>query len=288
MTAVRTLSISFSLLFFCIFFSTTVSAQLHTKLQWMPDDDVWGIFVKADTTIEPSQDILLGSGQVTVVAPTGFEVADIQSYMGSWVLNARVNAPEENREKDYISFGIRLSEKISQFGEFEETLILTFSALNNECPTSLNLIELADPFVATTPNSMNTNPGNDLQLVDIGQGAAIYSYYGNYDIDSWDCNVVESLTTSLKEIKKREMIKVYPNPFVNQIIFEAKMEGKQPNLQVKITDNIGRLIHDQPMTTDQLQLEIQPQNGLYFYQVMDLDNMKIIESGKLFSKSQSK
>lgn len=286
MMLIRTLSVSLSLLFISLFFSTTLSAQLYTKLQWMPEDNLWGIFVKADSTISPSQEILLGSGQVTVVAPTGFEVTDVNSYMGTWVLNARVNSPEENSDKDYISFGIRLSEKISQLGQYEETLILTFSSLNNDCPSSLYLIEREDPFVTTIPNSMNTNPGNDLQMVDIGQGAAIYSYQGNYALDGWDCNAVDasSMTTSLEDIKRREMIKVYPNPFVDQIVFEANMEGKQPNLQIKITDNIGRLIHNQVMTTEALQINIQPENALYFYEVIDLDKMELLESGKLFNK----
>lgn len=282
---IRTLSVNFSLLFICLFCSTTVSAQLYTKLQWMPEDNLWGIFVKSDSSISPTQEILLGSGQVTVVAPTGFEVTDVKSYMGTWVLNARVNSPIENSEKDYISFGIRLSERVTQLGLYDETLILTFSSMNNDCPSSLNLIEKEDPFMATNPNSMNTNPGNDLQMVDIGQGAAIYSYYGNYALDNWNCNVVvDSLTTSLEEIKRREMIKVYPNPFVNQIIFEAKIDGKRPNLEVKITDNIGRLVHKQIMTTDELQINIQPENALYFYQVFDLDKMELLESGKLFHK----
>lgn len=281
----RAFNISFSILFISIFFSTIASAQLRTKLQWMPEDNLWGIFVKADTTISPSQNILLGSGQVTVVAPTNFEITNMISYMGSWVLNARVNSPIENREKDYISFGIRLSEKVSQLGQYDETLILTFSS-DNDCPTSLYLIEEDDPFVAVSPNSLNTNPGNDLQMVDIGQGAAIYHYQGNYDLDGWNCNaaVVDSLTTSLEDIKQREMIKVYPNPFVDQIIFEAKIDGKRPNLQVKISDNIGRLIHKQIMTTDQLQINIQPENALYFYEVIDLDKMELLESGKLFNK----
>jgi len=286
MMLVRKLSVSISLLFIGLFFSTTASAQLHTKLQWMPEDNLWGIFVRPDSSIAPSQDILLGSGQVTVVAPTGFEVTNMISYMGTWVLNARVNSPIENRDKDYISFGIRLSERVTQLGQYEETLILTFSSVNNDCPTSLSLIEEEDPFVVANPNSLNTNPGNDLQMVDIGRGAAIYSYLGNYALDSWNCNAVvaDSLTTSLEDIKRREMIKVYPNPFVDQIIFEAKMGGKRPNLQVKITDNIGRLIHNQVMTTDQLQINVQPENALYFYEIFDLDKMELLESGKLFNK----
>ncbi len=283
----RTFSISFSILFISIFFSTLASAQLRTKLQWMPEDNLWGIFVKADSTISPSQNILLGSGQVTVVAPTNFEVTNMISYMGSWVLNARVNSPIENGDKDYISFGIRLSEKVSQLGQYDETLILTFSS-DNDCPTSLYLIEEDDPFVVTSPNSMNTNPGNDLQMVDIGQGAAIYRYHGNYDLESWNCNaiVADSMTTSLEDIKRQEMIKVFPNPFIDQIVFEAQMEGKQPNLQIKITDNVGRLIYNEVMKSDRLKINMQAQDGLYFYQVIDLDTMELLESGKLFNKKK--
>ncbi len=273
------------LLFISLIFATTASAQLRLKLQWIPDDNLWGIFVRADSTVSPSQDILLGSGQVTVVAPTGFDISDVTSYMGTWDLNARVNKPIENPEMDYISFGISLSEKVSQLGVYEETLILTFSTTDTECPSSLYLIEEDDPFVVANPNSMNTNPGNDLQMVDIGRGAAIYRYIGNYELESWNCNAgADALTTSLEEIKRREMIKVYPNPFVDQIIFEAKIEGNRPNLQIKITDNIGRLIHKQIMTTDELKINIQAENALYFYEIYDLDKMELLESGKLLNK----
>ena len=161
-------------------------AQLYTKLQWMSEDNHWGIFVKADSTIQPTRNILLGSGQLTIVVPTGFQIGEVKSHMGSWIENARANSPIEQPEKDYISFGIQLSEQVPQLGSSDEVLVVTFSPIDGECPSSLYLIEPDDPFVMASPNSLNTNPGNDLQMIDIGNGASIYRYYGNYARDGWN------------------------------------------------------------------------------------------------------
>lgn len=272
-----------SLFFIYLFCSSTISAQLYTKLQWMPQDNVWGVFVKTDSTVTPSQNILLGSGQFTVVAPTGFEIENMTSYMGTWVQNARAIAPVENPEKDYISFGIRLSESVTQLGLFDEVLVLTFSTSTGNCPSTLFLIENDDPFVTTSPNSLNTNPGNDLQMVDLGSGRAIYKYFGNYDLDSWDCNE-SSITTSVKDFERKQMVKVFPNPFQEELIFELIDKGNRPNLQIQLNDNLGRTIHSQKMENTRVNVAISAENALYYYQIIDLDNNEVVESGKLFKR----
>lgn len=273
-----------ALLFMTLSFSTTSYAQLYTKLQWMPDDNLWGVFVKTDTTIQPSQNIILGSGQVTVVAPNDFEVTNMTSYMGSWIQNARVNGPIENPEKDYISFGIRLSEAVSELGVYEEVLILTFSTTDSECPGSLYLIEEDDPFVSTTPNSMNTNPGNDLQMVDIGKDRSIYQYKGNYDLTAWNCGDPANVTTSLKDFQRKQLVKVFPNPFHKELVFELIDHKNTTNFQVQLRDNLGRLILSERMDSPRLTVDVDTESALYFYQIMDLDQNELVASGKLFKQ----
>lgn len=282
MCLTRTAKKCMAFLFVGFFFSSTLSAQLYTKLQWMPDDQLWGVFVKTDTTIQPSQNVILGSGQVTVVAPNGFEIANLTSYMGSWIQNARVNGPEENPEKDYISFGIRLSEAVSELGVYEEVLILTFSTIDTDCPSSLYLIDKDDPFVAVNPNSQNTNPGNDLRMVDIGNDRQIYQYLDNYDLNAWNCGDPNNVTTSLKDFQREQSVKVYPNPFQKALVFELTDHQNSTNFQIQLRDNLGRLVYSAKMDTPQLKVDINVNNALYFYQVMDLDKNQIVATGKLF------
>jgi len=273
-----------ALLFITLSFSVTSFAQLYTKLQWMPDDNLWGVFVKTDTTIQPSQNVLLGSGQVTVVAPNDFKISGMASYMGSWVQNARVNGPIENPDKDYISFGIRLSEAVSELGVYEEVLILTFSTTDSDCPDALYLIEDDDPFVSTVPNSQNTNPGNDLQMLDIGNGRSIYQYKGNYDLNAWNCSDASNITTSLKDFQREQLIKVFPNPFHKELIFELIDPKNTTNFQVQLRDNLGRLVYSQPMDSPRLIVDVDAETALYFYQIMDLDKNELVASGKLFKR----
>ena len=253
------------------------------KLQWMPQDSLWAVFVKADSTIQPSQNILLGSGQVTVVAPTGFVVKNMTSYMGTWIQNARANAPMENRELDYISFGIRLSEPITGLGIFEETLILTFTTQSSVCPNSLSLIENDDIF-AQNPNSLNTNPGNDLNMVDMGNQRAIYRYEGNYDLEAWNCNSSDNITTSIKDFQRERLVKVFPNPFHQQLIFELIDKNNSLNLQVQLYDSVGRLIQANLMNSPRLKITVADETAMYFYQIIDLEANKMVESGKLIKR----
>ncbi|MEM1120354.1 MAG: T9SS type A sorting domain-containing protein [Bacteroidota bacterium] len=250
----------------------------------MPEDNLWGVFVKADSTIQPSQNIVMGTGQVTIVAPTGFEVANLTSYMGSWVQNATVKAPVENKEKDYISFGIRLVEAVSELGVYDEVLVLTFGTTDADCPSSLSLIESDDPFVTTVPNSLNTNPGNDLRMVDIGNGRRIYDYKGNYDLEAWNCSDPSNVTTSLKDFQREQSIKVYPNPFENELIFERIDRQNNTNYQIQLRDNLGRLIRSEKMDTPRFEIQVEASSALYFYQIMDLDQNRLVAAGKLLRR----
>lgn len=267
-----------------LFFSTISLAQLYTKLQWMPEENLWGIFVKADSSIQPTRNILLGSGQLTVVAPAGFQIGEVTSYMGAWIENARANTPIEQPEKDYISFGVQLSEAVTQLGTNEEALILTFSPVDGECPASLYLIEGNDPFVTTSPNSLNTNPGNDLQLIDVGNGVSIYGYSGNYAIDSWNCNIEEQVTTSLEDFENKTVINVFPNPFNEKINFELFPKNNLADLQITIHDNLGKIVHRQIMTENSLGIDLKVIPALYFYQIIALDSRELIGTGKVLKR----
>lgn len=180
MTTFRTLTIC--LLTFLA--TSIVSAQefqssLEFKVQ-MIADGTYGVFVKPDATINPSGKTQTGAGQVTLVTPINFSYNNLKNLAGTWVENARVDAPVEATDKSYVSFGFVVDNPRIQLFPNEETLLFTFS-----CEAEFNgQIELFDnendPFA--TPNSYGTNPGNDLGVIDLGLkgGMAHYTYARNY------------------------------------------------------------------------------------------------------------
>ncbi len=164
---------------------SSAHAQLEFKLQLM-DDTTWGVYVRPDTTITPTSSTITGSGQVTLVAPTGFTYSGFTNVSGTWLENARVNAPPENPTRDYISFGFQTDNPQIVYQAGSETLLFKFVRVGS-CPDSLYLIENGvDPF-DQLPNSANSNPGNDLSVVDYG-ASAYYYYSRNYAPSAWSCH----------------------------------------------------------------------------------------------------
>lgn len=182
----------FTTLSICLltFFATSfVSAQsndmlssLEFKIQQL-DNGTYGVFVKPDHTITPSNKTQTGAGQVTLVVPTNFDYSNFKNIAGTWEENARVDAPTEATDKSYISFGFVTDYPRIKLFPNEETLLFTFKAdeaFNGQVALFDNQ---NDPFM--TPNSYGTNPGNDLGVIDLGAtgGMVYYSYARNYSTE---------------------------------------------------------------------------------------------------------
>lgn len=155
------------------------NGNLYFSLQQLPDF-TWGVFVKPDATLIPSEKTNAGTGQVTIVAPIGFDYENLENHGGGWVENARVEGPQEAPNSSYISFGfVNDTPKIELYPN-EETLLFTFSA-DASFNGAFSLFENgADAF--STPNSMGSNPGNEIGMLDFGTGKGMqtYRYAGNY------------------------------------------------------------------------------------------------------------
>jgi len=173
-----------SFTFLAIFFAASIFAQSHSiefKLQLLSDNATWGVFVKPDNSILPSDNLNTGSGQVTIVAPVDFEFSNFVSVSGTWIENARVNAPAEATDKSYVSFGFVNDEPRIELFSNEETLLFTFTC-NAVSANAISLFDnIADPFAA--PNSFSSNPGNDIGIIDFNSpdGVVSYHYSKNYD-----------------------------------------------------------------------------------------------------------
>ncbi|RMG76240.1 MAG: hypothetical protein D6714_21625 [Bacteroidetes bacterium] len=178
--------------------STSSFAQLELKIQLM-EDSLWGVYVKPLSSITPTTNTITGSAQVTIVAPTGFNLTDAQitDVAGSWELNAPVVAPPENPTVDYYSIGFDTDNPQIVYKPGEETLLFTI-ARTGSCPDTLYLIDNTnDPFIpanSASPgcgpgtNSACNNPGNNIDVFDAGAGGAQYFYTGNYAPSAWSCH----------------------------------------------------------------------------------------------------
>jgi uncharacterized repeat protein (TIGR01451 family) len=128
----------------------------------------------------------ISTAQVTLVVPHGigtsqFQVSNLQGKtVGSNQMNwgvSRVDAPNENKAADYISFGYNGSGSPLLFNIVAGEEIELFNFKNTgTCVGSVALITNTDPF--TPPNSANTNPGNQLTVLGFGTGNAYQNNYG--------------------------------------------------------------------------------------------------------------
>lgn len=171
---------------FAFLFSIPAQSQIEFKLHWLQDSLAWGVFARPEAGVNISAYTIIGSGQVTLVAPTESSFRNLKSFSAIWEQNSFVHAPEENPEKNYISFGMVQNDPPIELVDGKETLLFTFQPKDGACPESLYLIDNDDPF-NQMPNSSNSNPGNDLSMMD----PAKYEYYGftkNYDKEAWNCD----------------------------------------------------------------------------------------------------
>lgn len=182
--------------------STSLFAQpgnmggLQFKLQLI-EGNTWGVFVRPMETITPTTNTSAGTGQVTIVGPSDWAYTNFTNHAGTWVQNARVNNPVEAPDKAYVSFGFVMDEPKIQLFAFEETLLFTFETAP-EFANSINLFDNHnDPFLP--PNSYNSNPGNDLSIIDFGtnNGVVYYTYESNYTPSATLAKKAEKVNSAL-------------------------------------------------------------------------------------------
>ncbi|MEO1261425.1 MAG: gliding motility-associated C-terminal domain-containing protein [Bacteroidota bacterium] len=133
----------------------------------MLDDSCWGVFVEP-VGIDPSPLALTGSGQVTIEFPLGFDISSMTNVSGMWGQGTTVVSPMEAPNSQFVSFGLLIDNGIS-YAAGESTLLFIFCS-DDPCPPSMDLIDcsgtMPDPFC--DPNSLSSNPANDLSVIDVG------------------------------------------------------------------------------------------------------------------------
>ncbi|MBI1228001.1 MAG: hypothetical protein GC192_22405 [Bacteroidetes bacterium] len=189
------------LAFFATNFASAQSSELQSSLEFKIQqmaNGAYGVFVKPDHTIAPSGKTQTGAGQVTLVVPTNFTYSNFKNLAGTWVENARVDAPVEATNKSYVSFGFVVDNPRIKLFPNEETLLFTFTT-DAAFDGQVKLFDNEnDPFV--TPNSYGSNPGNDLGVIDLGAtgGMAYYTYARNYSTEMQEAIEYSTLATTNK------------------------------------------------------------------------------------------
>ena len=155
-------------------------ADVQFRIAYEADSSEYVVYMKPDAV--PTPDMAL-SAQVTLAVPHGvgaerFDAKNILSAVNGlvWVNHSRVNAPVENPQADYLSFGFYYTQGTAPaFGwqAGEEMRIFSFMS-PTACSNKVALLENADPF-NQLPNTVNTNPGNDFMNV-----GWLLGYTGNY------------------------------------------------------------------------------------------------------------
>ncbi|MEZ4957319.1 MAG: T9SS type A sorting domain-containing protein [Saprospiraceae bacterium] len=284
--------------FCCILITCTAFSQLKFNVKSMPDAGTYGVFVKPCGDLTPSANTITGSAQVTLVLPMGNDVASVSQYAGLWQQNATVSGPDEAPNKNYFSFGFLTDNPQIVLEAGKETLLFTFEI--NGSSTSPELLDNEhDPFAAF-PNSLNSNPGNEMSILDVAVNPIGYYYYaGNYSeddpnsctvtvdttvvepidstdiepVDTTDMEPVDTTTTNgenptatLNEIGSGFYFSISPNPASDWIKVEFTNKGNKDSGRVRLfTANgvsIGEMKRDgqQKMKWNVSELP----SGLYF------------------------
>ena len=153
-------------------------AQLELRVGKLSDGETYAVYVRPDTSIHPSANTITGTGQVTLVVPANFTYSNFTNVSGIWSVNSVVHSPIENPDYDYISVGLSVDNGISYLSG-SETMLFKLKR-TSECNGEVHLIAEDDPF-SVLPNSVGTNPGNDLSVIDVGiPGLPSYFFSGIY------------------------------------------------------------------------------------------------------------
>lgn len=161
------------------------SAQVQFRVELLEDNITYQVSLLPEITWTSPQN-LTSTAQITLVIPTGgFQEGSIRPLIPNtgWSANARFNAPIENPQYDYISFGLTsLGTSAIPYQAGQETALFTFQNVG-VCTGKVELMTENDPF--SPPNSENGNVGN--QITVFGGGLDNNSYGGAYGVGEANC-----------------------------------------------------------------------------------------------------
>ncbi len=246
------------LLFFFLF-SSFGFGQLEFKLALMPDSSSWGVYLQPKETINPSTNTITGSGQITLVVPSGYQFGNFESIAGIWEMNSRINSPIENPHKDYISFGFFADNPQIKIQKDHETLLFTLEKVS-PCPFEFYLIDnQSDPF-AQLPNSIGVNPGNEMSVFDLTLSSQ-YFYTGNFDSCAWSCEPCQEISNTGLVVPQE--LEVFPNPSDGKFQINLGNNSKLVD-KIKIYNALGTIHYEQTVASSTIEINEDFKSGMYF------------------------
>jgi uncharacterized repeat protein (TIGR01451 family) len=168
--------------------SSMALGQVTYRIALDDDKVTYHVFMKSANqyTGNPAR---IGSAQVTIVVPHATNKFVVGNLKGKSVTNSqtnsttemawaitRVDAPNENKNGDYLSFGFNNSASPILFDIPANQDIEIFSFKNVGACTGIASLFDNTSDLFKSPNSQNTNPGNSISIAGFGFGNA---YTGN-------------------------------------------------------------------------------------------------------------
>jgi len=160
-------------------FAATTAAPIATgiafQIDYVEETSVYEVSLISSET--PEEADLTLTAQVTLKVPhsadTPFTVSNLTSAVDGtvWTLSSRINAPDEDPTADYLSFTVEFPEgKYDAFEWVADQAVKAFEFQSETgCMGVVALMDDGDAF-AQLPNSENTNPGNQIDVLYLSEG----------------------------------------------------------------------------------------------------------------------
>ncbi|GAB2612582.1 hypothetical protein GCM10027035_06190 [Emticicia sediminis] len=178
--------------------------QVSYRIGLDADNKTYRLYMKSAVNYAGFQ-AKISTAQITLVVPHEigdkyFQPSNIKGkIVGGNQMNwsvSRIDKPNENQQMDYISFGFSGSGSpiVFNINAGEEIELLSFEN-SGICNGSISLIAANDPFLS--PNSQNTNPGNQITILGYGiSNAYINNYGGNANCQTQHPDLTVGITGS--------------------------------------------------------------------------------------------
>jgi len=176
-------------LFTKLLFSQENIGAIEFALEMGADGKTYTVFAKPTDTTFISTNTITGTGQVTIVASSGFEITNFKNLGAEWDGGSSiVRQPIEDPAHDYLSIGLTGDSAPKLIFQAHQPIPLFSFESKNECKGIVRLIDWAKDKFAQIPNSENSNPVNELGVIDLGQGLKKAKYIGNYGAANVNCS----------------------------------------------------------------------------------------------------
>lgn len=206
-------------------------AQVNFGIELSEDQKTYIVSLQSEEDIAPPFN-RIGTAQITIKVPTeaAFEIENLTPAFEHviWDQNARVNAPEESPDFDYLSFGLlSMGTDLITFEAGRKISLFTFESKNG-CPGEISLVDNeTEPF--RYPNSRKVNIKNHVSVLGLGMSAYRSNFHQNAT-----CQKQDQATTS----NSYEVISMQPNPARDELnlVYNNSSTGE---ITFKIVDATG-------------------------------------------------